>query len=264
MNNYTFTVNGGKFHDPMDIFRSVFSQEFGTNSDFADSVSISNDDNGKSIKKTIKTTSKGGGKNKKSPKAGSDSPSSDLCYTNKKMQDKNPSRPKKPLPMAMSSKTRTVHNADGSVEKITETTLQHEDGETEIVTETTMVEDATADGNNNNAPVKKKRSTATANRIVPSQQQAEKTPRDKALAQTRKNKATLAPTTATSTNTRTVQHADGSVDTITETTIQHADGRVETKQSRSTSAIPNKSKNNKIQNGTATARPQRVLRMDAQ
>jgi DnaJ-class molecular chaperone len=225
--NYTFTVNGGgNFHDPMDLFRRVFAQEFGSDPNFADNCCISNDD-GKSTKNTIKVKVK-------SPKGSSPTNLLPTARTNKTdlLSTACTNKTQSPLPLAVASKTRTSHNSDGSVETITETTMQHDDGNEEIITETTMQH---ADGR-----VEVKRSTSTDITSPP--------PLTIASSTRTVNHADGRVETITET---TLQHADGGVEIVTETTMQHADGKVETKRSSSTST-PSKQKqkkNKSIKNG---------------
>jgi curved DNA-binding protein CbpA len=207
--NYTFNVNGGgHFHDPMELFRRVFAQEFGEDPNFMDNCSISNNDGSK---KTINVQVK-------SPKKSS----KDLIPTGSKKKIKD-SPSKEIIPISMASRTRTANHADGSEETITTTTMQLEDGTKDVVVETTTTH---PDGR-----VETNKSTS--------------------------QKETSPPPLTIASNTSTVNHADGRVETITdatlqysngkleyvtETSMQHDDGRMEMKRSTSSSPPSSKSK----------------------
>lgn len=124
----------------------------------------------------------------KSPKKSS----KDLIPAERKKRIKDRSS-KKPVPLSMATSSRTVDYSDGREETTTTTTVKLDDGTEEVVTETTTKH---ADGR----------------------------------VETKKNNsqkgAPPAPIT-TASNTRTVNHSGGRVETITDTTLQHPDGRVE-------------------------------------
>jgi curved DNA-binding protein CbpA len=204
--NYTFNVNGGgQFHDPMDLFRRVFAEEFGEDPDFADNCSISNDDGSKNKTINVKV---------KSPKK---KLSKDLVPTGRSKNNKIKDRPsKKSIPMSMATSTRTVNHADGREETITTTTMQLEDGTEDVVVETTTTH---PDGR-----VETNKSTL--------QKETPPPPLTIASSTSMVNHADGRAETITDT---TLQHPDGKLEYVTETTMQHNDGRMEMKRSNSSS-----------------------------
>jgi curved DNA-binding protein CbpA len=230
--NYTFNVNGGgKFHDPMDLFRRVFAEEFGEDPDFANCCSISNDDGSKKTL-NVKVTSP----NKSSK---------DLIPSGSKKKIKG-SPSKKVMPMSMATSTRTSNHADGREETITTTTMQMEDGTEEVVIETTTKH---PDGR---VETKKEKKGATPE------------PQTIASNTSTVNRADGSEEVVTE---KTLQHPDGKLEYVIETTVKHDDGRTESKRSssssppskqkkdKSTKSMPSSSKKTtKIRDGT-TAKP---------
>ena len=157
----------------------------------------------------------------KSPKKSS----KDLVPTASKKKIKN-SPSKQLIPVSMATSTRTATHTDGREESVTTTTMQLEDGSKDVVVETTTTH---PDGR-----VETNKSTS----------QKETTPSPVTIASNTSTVNHADGRVETVTDTA-LQHPDGKVEYVTETTIQHDDGRMEMKRSSSSSPPSSKQKKTK-------------------
>lgn len=166
----TFTGNippeiTAKFRDPSELFKAMFTKEYGRNPDFLDD----NDD----IRFVLETTPAASPtrrsaattsfKEVKSPKKSSSTSANSFIPISKKISDNTnvpkstrsapqqfrmttteSSSPPKAVQQSMCSSTRQVRHADGRMETITETTITWSDGRTETKRESSLQEAASS------------------------------------------------------------------------------------------------------------------------